>query len=110
MGSAVRLSVALILLCLPCMAQYETRSLAGTVTDKRGNTLPGAAVQLENSGTLAVMSRITDKAGGYRFNLLSSDTDYKLKAKYGRNWSRARTLSKFSSSRHPRIDLVIPID
>ncbi|HEX4135165.1 MAG TPA: carboxypeptidase-like regulatory domain-containing protein [Bryobacteraceae bacterium] len=110
MRGAVQLSAALILLCLPCVAQYEIRSVAGTVTDKRGNALPGAAVQLESSRTLAVMSHITDKDGVYRFNLLSSDSDYSLKAKYGRNWSRQRTLSKFNSSRHPTIDLVIPID
>jgi len=68
------------------------------------------AVQVENTVTLSIRSYITGKDGRYQFNLLNDDTDYILKAKYRRYWSRPRTLSKFDSSRHPEVDLVIPIE
>lgn len=105
-----RFSALLLLLWLPCAAQVEIRSITGVVTDKRGNALPGAAVQLENTATLSIMSCITTKDGGYHFSNLDSDIDYSVKAKYRRYWSRRRSVSKFDSSRHPKVDLVIPID
>jgi Carboxypeptidase regulatory-like domain len=104
------LSVMLLFAGLPCMAQGDLRDITGSVTDKRGNALPGAAVQLENTVTLTVMSYITGKDGGYHFNGLQSDIDYTVKAKYRKFWSERKTLSKFSSSKHPQIELVIPID
>ena len=67
-------------------------------------------MQVENTVTLSIMSHITGKHGRYQLNLLNDDTDYTLKAKYRRYWSRPKTLSKFNSSRHPNVDLVIPIE
>ena len=60
------------------------------VTDKRGNALPGAAVQLENTATLFVTSYITGKDGHYHFNQLHDDVDYTIKAKYRNYWCRAK--------------------
>lgn len=94
----------------PCGAQYNPRSVAGVVTDKRGNALPGAAVQLENTRTLTVESYITQKDGRYRFNGLSDEVDFTLRARYRNYWSETKTLSKFDSSLHPVVNLVIPID
>jgi hypothetical protein len=86
------------------------RSVTGVVTDKRGNVLPGAAVQLENTATLLIMSYITGKDGRYHFRNVNDDIDYTLKAKYRKYWSERKTLSKFNSSKHPVVDLVIPIE
>ena len=104
--------LALLLLgaIAPCWAQSGIRGVTGIVTDKAGNSLPGTVVQLENTVTLSVISYITGKDGRYHFNGLSEDVNYGLRAKYRRYWSPKKTLSKFNSSRHPRIDLVIPID
>jgi|ERR1700678_2602518 hypothetical protein len=114
----VRLSALLLLLWLPGAAQTKNqtrdlpdiRAITGVVTDKRGNALPGAAVQLENSATLAIMSCITAKDGGYHFSNLDSDIDYTVKAKYRRYWSSRRKISKFNSSKHPEVNLMIPIE
>jgi Carboxypeptidase regulatory-like domain len=106
----VRVPVILLLLGLPCLAQLEIREVTGIVVDKRGNALPGAAVQLENTGNLSVISYITGNDGRYHFSGLSSDIDYTLKAKYRKYWSERKTLSKFSSAKHPEVQLVIPID
>jgi len=95
---------------VPSLAQPDTRAVTGIVTDKRGNTLPGAVVQLENTVNLSVISYITGKDGGYHFNGLSCDIDYKVRARYRRYWSQPRTLSKFDASTHPRVELIIPID
>jgi hypothetical protein len=107
---AVRLSIILLLFGLPSLPQSELRGVSGVVTDKRGNTLPGAAVELENTNDLSIVSYITGNDGAYHFTKLHDDVDYTLKAKYRKYWSKAKTLSKFNSSKHPKIDLVIPID
>ena len=91
-------------------AQYSPRPVTGVVTDKRGNTLPGAIVQLESTRSLRVRSFITRKDGKYQFSGLNEDVDYTLRARYRRFWSPTKTLSKFNSSNHPVVNLVIPID
>ena len=45
----VCLSGMLLLVEFPCLPKLELRSLTGVVTDKRGNGLRGAVVQLENT-------------------------------------------------------------
>jgi len=106
----VRFSLILLLAGLPSLPQVEVRGVSGVVTDKRGNALPGAAVELENTNDLSVMSYITGKDGGYHFAGLRDDIDYTLKAKYRKYWSQRKTLSKFNSSKHLKIELVIPIE
>jgi hypothetical protein len=64
----VRLSAMLLLVWFQCLPKFEIRPLTGVVTDKRGNALSGAVVQLENTTTLGIMSYITDKDGRYFFN------------------------------------------
>lgn len=109
--NALRLAVWLLLIALPGVPQlFQLRPLTGVVTDKRGNALPGSAVQLENTVTLSVISYIADKDGHYHFNQLHDDVDYTVKAKYRNYWSQQKTLSKFDSSKHPEIDLIIPIE
>lgn len=90
--------------------QYSPRPVTGVVTDKRGNTLPGAIVQLENTRSLRVRSYLTRKDGKYQFRGLNDDIDYTLRAHYMRWWSTTKTLSKFNSSKNPVVNLVIPID
>lgn len=99
-----------LLTFLPCSSQISTRPVTGTVTDKRGNALPGAVVLLENTADLTIRSYITQKDGRYHFEGLNSDTDFTLKAHYKSWWSHTHTLSKFNESKNPEIKLVIPID
>jgi hypothetical protein len=99
------------LLMLPLgNAQFKERDVSGVVTDARGNPLPNVAVQLENTGNLAVRSYITGNDGRYYFAGLNDGVDFTLKAKYRNYWSKPKTLSKFNSSAHPEVNLVIPID
>lgn len=107
---AALLALLFLAACVPCRPQAATRAVSGIVTDKRGNTLPGSVVHLENTVNLMVMSYITGKDGRYHFNGLSYDVDYTLRAKYRKYWSPQKTLSKFNSSPHPEVELVIPID
>lgn len=107
---AVLIWAIALLTLVPGSAQYHPREVTGLVTDKRGNALPGAAVQLENTANLAVRSYITGKDGRYHFAGLNDNVDFTLRAKYRRFWSPQKTLSKFNSSTHPEVDLVIPID
>jgi len=90
--------------------QVKPRTLTGMVTDKRGNALPGAVVQVENTVSLAVRSYITDKDGNYHFAQLSDDVDFTVRAHYRNYWSEPKTLSKFDASTHPVVNLLIPID
>jgi hypothetical protein len=43
------------------------------------------------------------------FSEVSYDIDYTLKARYRKSWSKAKTLSYFSSAANPEID-PIPIE
>jgi len=104
------LSAMLILVALPSVPQIEIRSVTGVVTDRNGNTVRGAVVQLENTASLLVVSYLTGSDGRYRFNRLYGDVDYTLKAKYQCYWSKRKTLSKFDSRKQRQIDLVIPIE
>lgn len=91
-------------------AQYKTREVTGIVTDMRGNPLPKAAVQLENTRNMSVRSYITGKDGRFNFNDLNDDIDFTLRARY-RSWSsKSKTISRFDSSTHPEVTLIIPID
>jgi len=105
--------IAITLLAgLPSASQKENgpRPLTGMVTDKKGNTLPGAVVQLENTRSLIVQSYITQKDGRYHFEGLNEDIDYTLRARYRNYWSDQKTLSKFNGAAHPEVNLVIPIE
>lgn len=99
-----------LLIALACLPQWEFRSVDGVVTDKAGNALPGAVVQVENTATLWMTSYVTGNDGRYHFVQLWTTVDYTLKARYRNHWSKPRTLSKFSNKEHSTIDLVIPID
>lgn len=109
-NKAVVLVLLLLAVGVPCWPQSGIRDLAGIVTDKRGNALPGAIVQLEDTVNLSVMSYITGNDGRYHFNGLSDDVNYTVRAKYRKYWSAQKRLSKLNSSQHPHIDLLIPID
>jgi hypothetical protein len=109
-GATVLLVAFVVLLTILLTAQFKTRMVTGKVVDARGNTLPGAAVQLEDTVTLVVRSYITQKDGFYHFSGLSDDVDYELRALYHGHWSNKKTISKFDSSTGPHVDLTIPID
>jgi hypothetical protein len=108
--NVVRVSALLFFLWLPCLPESDTRSVAGVVTDKRGNALRGAEVLLENSVTLSIKSYITIEDGEDHFSEVYWNTDYTLKAKYWDQWSKRKTLSQFSSTERARVDLMIPIE
>lgn len=61
MKSAVRLSFN--------VASHPVSIVSGVVTDKRGNALSSAAVQLENLNNLSIMFYITGIDGCYQFNV-----------------------------------------
>lgn len=102
--------VIALLTGLPGTSELQPRPVTGVVTDKRGNALPGAAVQLKNTVSLLVRSYITRQDGRFVFTGLNSDVDYTLRAKYREHWSDTKTLSKFDNSMHPEVNLTIPID
>lgn len=85
-----------------------TRTVTGVVTDRLGNPLPGAAVEIENTRTMAVASYITQKNGRYYFHQLSGDIDYTLRAKYRNLWSKSKLVNKFTGGARITIDLEIP--
>lgn len=104
------IAVALLFAGTLSEAQYKPRPVTGIVTDKRGNTLPGAVVQIENENNFKVRSYIIHKDGRFYFDNLNDDVDYRVRAHYRNYWSEPKTLSKFNTSPHPEVDLVIPID
>src|SRR5277367_5154192 len=86
------------------------RSISGVVTDKRGNLLPGAVVEIDNSVTKDIQSYLVQQDGRYHFNGLNPDVEFVLHAHYKGHDSKNWTLSKFSDSKTLRVDFIIPID
>ncbi len=88
----------------------QVRSVSGLVVDNRGNALRGAAVQIENSRNLEIMSYLTGDDGRYYFHNLSGDIDYTLRAKYKRWQSKEKLLNKLNGAKQVTIDLTIPVE
>jgi hypothetical protein len=66
--------------CSALLAQATT-SLRGTVCDPKGAVVPGASIRLENVGTLAVRSTLSDSLGGYHFPQLPPGT-FRIRAEH----------------------------
>ena len=106
-----RLVTLALLLWTPCASDSHWRFVTGVVTDKRGNGLAHAVVQLEDEITLSVRSYITGDDGRYHFSEVNADIDYHLRARYRMHWSKPHSLSRFDSPKdHDDIRLVIPVD
>lgn len=108
------LALAAILLAAPAgvaqqpkkkKGQPTTRSVEGTVTGADGQLVIGAVVQLKNLKTLGIRSYITQKDGMYRFNELSTDIDYELRADFNGESSPTRMLSSFDTRAQAILDL-----
>ena len=103
-----RLVTLALLLWTPCASDSHWRFVTGVVTDKRGNGLAHAVVQLEDEIRLSVRSYITGDDGRYHFSEVNADIDYHLRARYRMHWSKPHSLSRFDSPKdHDDIRLVI---
>jgi hypothetical protein len=74
---AVRLIAFWALLCfatLPVLAQFDTGTITGIVTDRSGAVVPHATVIVRNVGTGIEKSRTTDQSGNYVANDVQSGT------------------------------------
>jgi hypothetical protein len=99
-----------VLLAALAWAGPESRSVSGVVTDKRGNLLPGAVVEIDNFASKEIQSYIVQKDGRYHFNDLNPDIDFVLHANYRGHVSKNWTLSKFNGAKNAKADFVIPIE
>ncbi len=80
------------------------RNLAGTVFDQEKRAVPGAVVYLKNMRNLAVITYITGEDGSYRFNNLSPDVDYEVRAEHNGQKSPTKSLSSFDTRKEPHLD------
>ena len=105
------LSIFVLLLAFwtPCSSEWRCQIVTGVVTDKSGNVVEKAVVQLENDFDQSVRSYITGADGRYHFAGVKGDFDYTLRACYRERWSKPKALSRFDSSNRQEIRLVIPI-
>jgi len=101
------LSVLIAFALLGATREAPTRTVTGVVSDKLGNALPGAVVEIENTRSMAIASYITQHDGRYFFHQLSTDNDYTLRARYRSLWSKPRLLNKFTKGARVTIDLQI---
>lgn len=104
---AVFLVVALVCTGVAFAQKGESklRTVRGTVITKDENPVATAVVQLKNSRTQAVQTRITDETGRYRFSGLDPNIDYEIHAEQGGLTSSTRTLSSFDSRKEIEITL-----
>jgi carboxypeptidase family protein/TonB-dependent receptor-like protein len=79
---AMTAAIVVMLLCVtPLLAQVDTGTVLGTVTDASGATVRGANVTLTNEGTNATLSTATGSDGGYKFTPVRIGS-YKLSASF----------------------------
>ena len=81
------------------------RNLTGTVVDKAGHAVASAVVYLKNTRSLTVHTFITTGDGSYRFNNLSPDIDYTVRAEADGHTSQVKTLSSFDTHKQAHINL-----
>jgi hypothetical protein len=81
------------------------RNLAGTVFDKADHVVPSAIVYLKNTRSLAVLTFIAEQDGSYRFNNLSPNIDYEVRAESDGHKSQTKTLSSFDARKQAHINL-----
>jgi protocatechuate 3,4-dioxygenase beta subunit len=81
------------------------RNLTGNVIDKADHPVPQALVYLKNTRSLAVYTFIAGDDGGYRFNNLSPDIDYEVRAESNGRKSQVKTLSSFDTRKQAHINL-----
>ena len=115
MRSSVRIGITVILVfalfSAPLYAGKKAedpslpRNLTGTVFDQERHAVPGAVVYLKNMRNLAVITYITGEDGFYRFNNLSPEVDYEVRAEHEGVRSPTKSLSSFDAHKEPRIDL-----
>jgi carboxypeptidase family protein len=110
----VLISAAMLLLsALLCAQSREKkaeeaaapRDLTGMVFDKAHHPVSDAIVYLKNTRSLAIHTYITGGDGSYRFNHLSPDSEYQVRAESGSHKSAVRSLSSFDTHKQPRINL-----
>jgi protocatechuate 3,4-dioxygenase beta subunit len=87
--------------------QFAPRTLVGQVTDPEEKPLADAVVYLKNLKDLSVKTYISDKEGNYRFNALSPNADYEVRAESNGRHSDTKTLSSFDSRKLVTIHLRI---
>ena len=100
----------LVLAIRPARSQHfehDPRSITGSVTDHSHEPLRGAVVQLEQDGTMAVQTYITDERGIYHFRNLRGDSDYTVWANFRGQHSGKEALSKFDHKADRVINLVV---
>lgn len=85
--------------------ESATRTVHGTVTNRAGEPVVGAVVQLKDAKSLEIRSYITQSGGVYRFSGLNTSVEYELRATFQGAASSSKTLGVFDSRKDPRIDL-----
>src|SRR5579875_2480463 len=109
---AVRSLSAVLLLALAtaglAFAQSSgTRTLSGKVYRSNDTPISGAIVYLQDSKTNGIRSFFSTSDGGYRFGPLSSDSDYRVWARYKNETSAKKTISSYDTRTNIVIDLHI---
>lgn len=89
----------------PQKGDENVRSLAGTVRNSKDEAVEGAVVQIKDTKSLKVRSFITPADGNYRFNSLSTNADYEIKARFKDTESDLKTLSVYDSRKSAVINL-----
>lgn len=91
----------------PQKGDENVRTVAGTVRDSNDQAVEGAVVQIKDTKSLKVRSFITQAGGNYRFNSLSTNVDYEIKARFRESESEVKTLSLYDGRKHAVINLKV---
>lgn len=102
------LVVAMFLCGVPLLAQYDTATVLGTVTDSSGALMPNAKITLLNTQTGVQSTQNTDASGNYQF-LNQRIGTYKVSAEASGFKQAASVQFPLTVSARQRVDLVLQV-
>ena len=88
-------------------ATAAERTVEGVVYYRGREPVADAAVQLEDMSTMQVISHTSDRDGHFKFLGLNPDKDYEIRAMKNGQWSKAHTISRFSSRPVETVELFL---
>ena len=95
----IGLSVALWALSISTAAQVAPASWEGTVGDARGNVMPGAQVELRETGSGRTLTTTTDAQGAFSFSELLAG-NYAVRVRWHNKTTTSRELLKIQPGNH----------
>lgn len=107
MSKRVLITLCVVALALPALAQNPTGTLTGRVSDDKGEALPGVAVTVSSPALQGTRTAVTSINGDYIFRFLPPG-DYTIKFEL-QGFSTLETTKKISAAQTATVNAEMPL-